>query len=142
MERRAFRVDPRLLELARGLRHESAPAEQKLWKCLRNRQLNGFKFRRQFAIDRYVADFYCAECKLIVEIDGASQFEPQSETDDAKRTERLADLGYAVVRFTNIDIFENFENVLDAILEECESRRGLALGPSPHPSPPSTGERG
>src|SRR5258708_6289757 len=61
MERRAFRVNPQLLSLAREMRHKPAPAEQKLWYCLRNRRLNGFKFRRQHPIDPYVADYCCAE---------------------------------------------------------------------------------
>jgi very-short-patch-repair endonuclease len=61
MERRAFRVDPQLLEFARVLRTVQTTAEEKLWRCLQNRRLNGFKFRRQVPIDRYVADFYCAE---------------------------------------------------------------------------------
>jgi very-short-patch-repair endonuclease len=141
MERRAFRVDPRLLEFARELRRDSAPAEQRLWSCLRTRRLNGFKFRRQFAVDRYVADFYCAECKLIVELDGDSHFEPGSELKDAKRTENLEAQGYTVNRFTNVDVFENLEGVLESLLETCEKQRVSPRRPLTPPSPPSTGER-
>jgi very-short-patch-repair endonuclease len=141
MERRASRVDPRLLTFAREMRQAAAPAEQRLWSCLRDRQLNGFKFRRQFPVNRYVADFYCAECKLIIELDGDSHFQDDAELKDAKRSENLKNGGYEVVRFTNVDIFENLEGVLNSLLEICEARRQPTNGPSPQPSPPSTGER-
>ena len=123
------------------MRHESVPAEQKLWFFLRDRKLGGFKFRRQVPIDRYVADFYCAACKLIVETDGDSHFEPDSEKRDAERTAYLTKTGYSVIRFTNVEVFESLDGVLEAILEACETRRGVTVGPSPLPSPPSTGER-
>src|SRR3954454_6294844 len=102
MERRASRVDPQLLEFARVLRTVQTTAEEKLWRCLRNRRLNGFKFRRQVPVDRYVADFYCAETKVIVELDGEAHDE--QEEKDEKRTERLQTLGYRVVRFENDDV--------------------------------------
>jgi very-short-patch-repair endonuclease len=139
MERRAFRVDPRLLDLAKEMRKRPAPAEQKLWYCLRDRRLNGFKFRRQVAIDRYVADFYCAETKLIVESDGESHV--GKEKEDAARTARLNELGFVVIRYSNVDVHENIEGALLAILDECERRRSRTSGPSPQPSPPSTRER-
>src|SRR5258708_5371169 len=101
MERRAFRVDPQLADLARAMRRKPAPAEQRLWYCLRDRRLNGFKFRRQVGIDRYIADFYCAEAMLIVEIDGESHC--GNEEDDERRTEKLRTMGYCVVRFSNVD---------------------------------------
>jgi very-short-patch-repair endonuclease len=65
---RRHRVDRKILERARAMRREAAPAERILWYCLRDRRLGGFKFRRQVGIGRYVADFYCAECHLIVEL--------------------------------------------------------------------------
>src|SRR5690242_8070069 len=104
MNRRVFRVDPRLLALAKEMRRESAPAEQKLWSCLRNRQLNGFKFRRQYAVDRYVADFCCLECKLIIELDGESHEDRRQH--DELRTEILEQHNFEVVRFPNTDVFE------------------------------------
>ena len=130
------------------MRHQSVPAEQKLWFFLRDRKLGGFKFRRQVPIDRYVADFYCAECRLVVEADGDSHFEPGSETRDAERTQYLCQKGYGVIRYTNVEVFESFDGVLESLLEPCErrrgvtvGRRGVTVGPSPLPSPPSTGER-
>jgi very-short-patch-repair endonuclease len=140
MEHRASRVDPQLLAFARSMRHEPAPAEQKLWQCLKNRRLGGFKFRRQVPIDQYVADFYCAECKLIVELDGDSHFQPGAYEKDARRTDKLIETGYSITRFTNIDLFESLEGVLDAPLEECEKRRHLTSRPSPCLSPEYRGE--
>jgi very-short-patch-repair endonuclease len=139
MELRPFRVDPQLLTFAREMRQRPARAEQKLWFCLRNRRLNGFKFRRQHPVDRYVADYCCAECKLIVESDGDSHV--GREDHDAVRTARLNELGYAVVRYSNVDVHENIEGVLLAILEECEKRYNSRQRPSPQPSPLNTRER-
>jgi very-short-patch-repair endonuclease len=138
MNRRHHRVDPQLLEFAREMRRIPAPAEEKLWKCLRNRQLGGFKFRRQSAIATYIADFCCPECKLIVELDGESH-EMQYEYDQ-ERSQALGEQGFDVIRFPNTEIQENLEGVLLEILRECESR-SPRVGPSPLPSPPSTGER-
>ncbi|HEX8915478.1 MAG TPA: endonuclease domain-containing protein [Humisphaera sp.] len=135
MDFRAFRVDPRLLELARELRTDQSPAEQKLWRFIRNRRLANLKFRRQFAVDRYIADFYCAEYKLIVELDGPSHFDVQKKKDDAERTACLEELGYAVVRFRNADVHENLEGVIKALLRECEGRASLRSAPHPRPLP-------
>ncbi len=139
MEHRAFCVEPRLLDLAKEMRSKPAPAEKKLWFCLRNRKLGGLKFRRQFAVEQYIADFYCAEFRLIIEIDGESH-DDRGEYD-SKRTDKLIAMGYAIVRYSNVDVHENLEGVLLDILRRCEGRRNLQLGPSPLPSPLNTGER-
>ena len=68
------------------LRHPQTPAEATLWQHLRNRNL-GYKFRRQHPIDRFIIDFYCAEAKLCIEIDGSSHFETEQEEYDKARTE-------------------------------------------------------
>jgi len=113
----------------RALRRASSPAERRLWARLSGRRLGGFKFRRQHAIDYFVADFACLEARLVVELDGASH---DLRVDaDAKRTERLGQLGWRVVRFMNRDAFENPDGVLETILEV------LKHPPSPQPSPAS-----
>jgi len=111
------RTPPKLLHAARELRQPQTPAEQKLWSRLRNRQLNGLKFRRQHPIDRFIIDFYCDEAKLCIEIDGDSHAE-QIEYDQA-RTTYLNELGYAVIRFANREVFNQCEEVLQQIAEEC-----------------------
>jgi very-short-patch-repair endonuclease len=120
-------VDPVLLERARAMRHEPAPAEQKLWQCLRDRQLSGFKFRRQHAIAPFIADFFCFELKLVVELDGDSH--GNREVYDACRTKRLERDGCRVIRFVNEDVFWHLDAVLDEILNECE--RLSSVVPSP-----------
>jgi very-short-patch-repair endonuclease len=115
---RTNRVEPILLERARELRKLRAPAETILWSVLRNRQLGNLKFRRQYAIESYIADFYCAEHKLIIEADGDSHSE--QAVYDASRSKRLSALGFRVIRYTNTDVFENLEAVLLDILQVCE----------------------
>jgi very-short-patch-repair endonuclease len=121
------------------MRAKPAPAEQKLWYCVRDRRLNGFKFRRQVPIKAYVADFYCAACRLIIEIDGVSH--ATRHDYDARRSEELTSLGYRIIRFSNPDVHEHLDAVLLAILRECESLSSSGTGPSPQPSPLNTRER-
>jgi very-short-patch-repair endonuclease len=127
------RIYPPILARARELRQPQTPAETKLWACLRNRQLGDFKFRRQHPIDRFIVDFYCAACRLVIEVDGDSHAE-QVEYDQA-RTEWLNDRGYRVIRFTNRDVFQQLDAVLEAILEECDRLALDPISPSPSPSP-------
>ena len=103
---------------ARSLRRKATDAEAKLWQQVRNRRLGGFKFRRQASIGDYIADFVCAEKRLIVELDGG-QHSPEV---DALRTARLEALGYRVIRFWNNDVLGNSVGVLETILREVESR--------------------
>ena len=138
---RPHRVEPKYLEFAKEMRQAAAPAEKKVWWCLRNRRLNGFKFRRQHAIGNYIADYFCAECNLIVELDGDSHASRQE--DDGQRTRWFESQGCSVVRYFNRDVHEHLEAVLEAILRECEKRAvNSGTSPSPPPSPVSTGERG
>src|SRR4051794_26031768 len=101
-----------LLKHARELRHASVSTEQKLWQCLRNRQLGGFKFRRQHPHPPFIADFFCREANLVVETDGDSQ--AARDAYDASRTQRLMRDGMNVIRFVNDDV----HRYLDAVLEE------------------------
>jgi very-short-patch-repair endonuclease len=123
------RIRPRTLKTARRLRAELTAMEKKLWHRLRGDDLAGFKFRRQYAIDRFVVDFYCAGSRLIVEVDGDTHAARRGY--DSARTCRLRQLGYRVVRFTNQDVSQRSGLVLDAILAAC---RGESL-PPPWPSP-------
>ena len=109
-----------------SLRHSATDAEDKLWQCLRNRRLGGFKFRRQATVGHYVADFLCAEKRLIVELDGG-QHTPER---DAVRTAQLGALGYRVIRFWNNDALGNTDAVLEAILREARALPSRFKGPS------------
>jgi very-short-patch-repair endonuclease len=114
---------------AKRLRRDATDAERRLWYRLRNRQLGGFKFRRQETIGRCVADFACAECRLVVEADGGQH----SHDADRERTAYLNSLGWEVLRFWNSDILQNMDGVLETILRACEERRKGK--PSPYPLP-------
>jgi len=108
-----------LTPFARGLRKESTDAERKLWTLLRNRTLLGCKFRRQFPIDPYVADFVCVEKRLIVELDGGQHAE--SAEHDEERTAFLKSKGYAVLRFWNNDVLLRAADVLEQILRSLDA---------------------
>ena len=114
------RIYPPLLQRARDMRHPLTPAEKKVWDRVRNGQL-GYKIRRQHVIDRFIADFYCASAKLVIEIDGDTHAEPDQAQYDAARTEWLEARGYHVVRFDNHDVHKNLESVLMAIREAIEA---------------------
>ena len=131
MDQRRTRIDPELLRFARAMRAEPAPAERKVWWCLRNRRLGGFKFRRQAGIDRYIVDYLCAQLMLIVELDGDSHFRDGSAENDARRTARLVELGYQVVRYTNVDVHENLDGLLNNLFGICERTSNPTLDPSP-----------
>jgi very-short-patch-repair endonuclease len=102
---------------ARELRRNATDEEKRLWGRLRKRQLGGHKFRRQSSIGFYVADFLCAEKRLIVELDGGQH----SEAVDEKRTAEIGRFGYRVIRFWNREVAENLDAVLERILLECEA---------------------
>jgi very-short-patch-repair endonuclease len=104
------------------LRRDMTPAERKLWNTLRNRQLLGYKFRRQFGVEEYILDFYCPALKLVVEVDGDSHFRSGSAQQDALRTRRLEKYGMHVVRFLNSDIQENLDNVVEQLADVMRQR--------------------
>lgn len=97
------------------------PAELKLWGYLRASQINDFRFRRQYGIGNYIADFYCPGLKLVIEIDGDSHFQENSRIYDNKRQKYLESLGLEVLRFTNHEIYYDLERVLN-IIRQCASK--------------------
>lgn len=113
---------PEIFENAKELRSKQTEAEQLLWDRLRNKQLNGFKFRRQHPLMQFIADFYCHEKKLVVELDGEIHDEAeQSEYDDGRSYE-LKRYGMKVLRFTNNEVFNDIDKVIEQIREELKER--------------------
>lgn len=106
---------PYLTDTRRTLRNNLTPAEAALWQLLKNKQLDGRKFRRQTSIENYIVDFYCPEEKLIIELDGSVHNHPAVAENDIHRDARLADLGFTVIRFENKDVFNLTDWVLDEI---------------------------
>src|SRR5262245_53574174 len=131
MQQDAFRT-----ERARELRREMTPTERRLWGQLRGRRFAGFKFRRQTPIAGYIADFYCARARLILELNGESHL--GKEAADDRRRQAPEARGFRVLPFWDTDVYDNLEVVLELIWRECEAR---SVSPSP-PAPLPRGERG
>lgn len=151
MVRRRSRLTP----LAKALRKSDNIAEAKLWLSLRDRQLGGFKFRRQMVIGPYIVDFACPEKGLVVELDGTQHVD---NPRDRVRDGVLNDLGWSVARFWSSEVLRDRAAVLETILAICDGRieqsvesfefrfyaaRSDMADITPHPDPlPSGGEMG
>ena len=101
--------------LARGFRRRETEAEQILWSWLRNKQMNGIKFRRQQPLGDYVVDFVSFDKKLIIEIDGGQHNEELVIEKDESRTRRLESFGFRVISFWNNDVLSNTDGVITMI---------------------------
>ena len=119
---------------ARQMRSEDTRAEKKAWELLKDRRTLNLKLRRQVPIDRYIVDFYCHKIRFIIEIDGGVHDQPGQAKWDAKRNQRLEELGYTVLRITKEDVL----NQPDCLFEMIN-----VLYPSPaasrHPLPSGEG---
>lgn len=99
------------------LRNQATLAEQRLWMCLKGKQLNGWKFRRQYGIGFYIVDFYCPALRLVIEVDGGYHLAPEQQRKDQERQDFIASLGIHVLRFTNEQVLEELPQVLAAIAQ-------------------------
>jgi very-short-patch-repair endonuclease len=108
---------PDIFIKAKDLRRSMTQAEDILWEHLRNRKLNGLKFRRQHPIDIFIADFYCHEKKLIIELDGSIHDIPEQKEYDEGRSFLLEEKGFHILRFRNEEVINNVKDVLDRILK-------------------------
>ena len=117
MRRTIIPYHPKLKEFARRLRNKSIKSEIRLWKYLKGTQRLGFDFHRQRPIDNYIADFYCCELKLVIELDGITHTFEGAKERDKTRTQRLNDLGITVIRFEDKFVFKNIDWVLEEIDE-------------------------
>ena len=114
------RISPPILHHARRMRREPTTAEKHLWQKLRRRQIGGYKFRRQHPIGHYIVDFYCAETRLIVEVDG--DIHAHQEAKDTERTADLEAQGFRVIRFWNRQVLQEMNHVLEMILATCDEK--------------------
>ena len=121
------------IQSARRLRQNQTDAERVLWFRLRGRRLAGWKFKRQVPIDCFIVDFFCADAKVILEIDGGQH--DLERARDADRTAVLESMGCLVLRFWNNDVIRNVDGVLEEILST------ICQGCSPHPNPLPTRTR-
>jgi len=118
---------------SRYLRKNLTEAEKKLWGILRNKQLDGFRFRRQVPIGCYIVDFLCYENRLIIEVDGGHHC--QNIEYDCQRTEWLEEQGFTVIRFWNNEVLKQLDAVREFVLRKCYLN-------SPHPNLPPQGGKG
>lgn len=107
------------------------PAEIILWSELKNKRLDGYKFRRQYSIENYVVDFYCPELKLAIEVDGQSHYIDGATRHDKKRQDIIESFGINILRFTNREVYENIEGVLIKLKQH--------IGKKPPLTPPCQG---
>ena len=110
----------KLYQYGRELRQAATKAEKILWEYLRNRNLDGLKFRRQHPIGKFIADFYCHEMKLVVELDGAVHDGKMNVQYDDSRTLELKGSGIKVIRFRNSEVENNISFVLNEIRKAIE----------------------
>jgi very-short-patch-repair endonuclease len=111
---------PKEKEKRRQLRKNTPQAEAIVWSKLRNKQILGHKFRRQYSVGPYVIDFHCPAMKLAVEIDGDSHFQEEAKENDRHRAAFIESFGIRFLRFTNEEVYEDLEGVLAAIVQAVE----------------------
>jgi very-short-patch-repair endonuclease len=110
---------------AQRLRKNPTEAERRLWRHLRNRQIANLKFRRQHPLGNRIVDFFCAEAKLAIELDGSGHTSSRGQISDLDREIELYEKGIRVLRFQNTDVFDNLDGVLNAIIYAVDPERSL-----------------
>jgi len=99
-------------QIAEILRKIETYPEKKLWEALKNKKLDGLKFRRQHPINRFIVDFYCHQYKLVIELDGSVHDNEEVKARDIEREKELRSYGLNVLRFSNSEVITNFATVL------------------------------
>ena len=100
------------------LRKNQTDAEKMLWSKIRNKQLGGHKFFRQYGIGSYIADFYCPQLRIVLEVDGGFHYQKETIEYDNERERCMKELGIRTIRFTNLDVLKNIEGVYLSLLNE------------------------
>src|SRR5687767_8016908 len=116
-ENLTYNAKPPIFDRAKELKRSMTKAERILWRELRDSKL-GCKFRRQHPINKYVADFYCHELKLVIELDGGIHDLKKTKERDAEREDALRQFELTIIRFTNEEVFEELNKVISRI-KEC-----------------------
>ena len=118
-------------EFRQQLRREETPTECMLWKRLRSKQLDGFRFRQQHGFGPYVLDFYCPKLRLCIELDGSVHDSDEQQQRDAERTMFLNQNRIKVIRFKNEEVEEDIEKVLITIRKYINDEICLFSPPTP-----------
>jgi very-short-patch-repair endonuclease len=111
----------KLKPLARNLRSNMTDAEQLIWSKIRRKQITDAQFYRQKNIGNYIVDFYCAKRKLIIEVDGGQHYNREVMKKDQERNRYLQGLGLTMLRFSDIDVLNNIDGVVERIHEHLKS---------------------
>jgi len=111
-----IRTSPEIRQRARELRQRMTPSERVLWERLRNREVDGLKFKRQHPFGPYIFDFFCSRLKLVIELDGSVHDDPIEQANDAERDAQCRAHGLTVHRFTNHEVFHNLEHIIQSIV--------------------------
>lgn len=111
-----YGANPILIKFARELRVNETEAEKVLWERISKKQVNGLRFRRQHPVLYFIADFFCPQVKLVIEVDGCVHNIPEQYEYDRNRDKDLTELGLKVLRVTNEEVFNNIEEVIDKIV--------------------------
>ena len=122
-----YGAESELFEFAKELRRMQTPAEEILWKSVKNRQMLGYKFRRQHPIDKYIADFYCHELKYVIEIDGGYHSDQEQIKYDFNRDGEMKVFGIFVKRIRNEFIMNDFEHAIMELSGNIKKRAGFLL---------------
>ena len=117
-----YNAKKRIFHFARDLRKTMTPGERILWNNLRRKKISGFRIRRQHPIEYYIADFYCHEARLAIEVDGPIHNTRKRKNYDLNRNAEMDRLGIKVVRFSNWDVKNNIDNVVAVIKAEINKR--------------------
>jgi very-short-patch-repair endonuclease len=123
-------IPKKTLARSRALRRDSTEAEKRLWSILRDRNLDGWKFRRQVAIESFIVDFCCIEARVIVEIDGEQHADARKHYDDV-RTRELRTRGFKVLRFWNSEVLQGAEEVAEEIGRMLGADRSVGVTDDP-----------
>jgi very-short-patch-repair endonuclease len=107
--------DKQLKTLSQHLRKNMTDAENMLWLKLRRKQLKGHPFYRQKIIGKYIVDFYCPKANLVIKLDGGQHYSEMGQAKDRARDDFPKDLGIKVLRFSDREIFENMDGVMQEI---------------------------
>ncbi len=111
------------IEKRRILRNNMTKPEIILWSKLKNRQMDGERFLRQYGVEQYVLDFYCPRLRLAIEVDGSSHLVDGADEYDKDRQEHIEAFGIQFLRFTNKDVGNNLNDVCDRIFEKVEQMK-------------------
>ena len=117
-----YGAKPELFSIAKKLRAKQTQTESKLWARIRNKQLLGYKFRRQHPINNYIADFYCHSLKYVIELDGKYHSSKTQNLYDIFRDEDMSEFGILVLRIKDHDILDNFENTIETLSKNIQKR--------------------